>query len=167
MPDRPSWLLRLPGVLHQLRESDKRYMTTAQLAVVLKVSQRQAQKIFRPLFEETIGHTYVLDRCAVLRFLENYSGAADYEDRRRRRLARLVETMKQQALVQPRVLVDAPPSIVRTELEDLAGVRLAPGQIIIEGFRSETEALEKLLALAMAIGNDQEGFARRISNHEG
>jgi hypothetical protein len=39
-------------------------------------------------------------------------------------------------------------------------VAVGPGRITVE-FGEPREALEKLLALAMAIGNDFEGFERR------
>jgi hypothetical protein len=39
------------------------------------------------------------------------------------------------------------------------GVAVVPGQITVR-FRTATEALEKLLALAMAIGNDRDRFER-------
>jgi hypothetical protein len=40
-----------------------------------------------------------------------------------------------------------------------AGVSIAPGRITVE-FAEPRQALEKLLALAMAIGNDYEQFER-------
>ena len=41
-------------------------------------------------------------------------------------------------------------------------MQLEPGQIRI-CFEHPTQALEKLLALAMAIGNDHEGFEQRTA----
>jgi hypothetical protein len=49
---------------------------------------------------------------------------------------------------------------VNQEIAELpSGIHLTPGQIRIE-FRQPSEALEKLLALAMAIGNDIDRFER-------
>ncbi|MDZ4798551.1 MAG: hypothetical protein SGI92_10350, partial [Bryobacteraceae bacterium] len=58
----------------------------------------------------------------------------------------------------PRLLVEAPPSVVRQKLDNLPpGVRIEPGRITVE-FDEPRQALEKLLALAMAIGGDFENF---------
>ena len=71
--------------------------------------------------------------------------------------------MRLARLKQPQVLVEAPVSVLRQKLDGLPdGVALGPGAIAIQ-FRTATEALEKLLALAMAIGNDREGFERAVN----
>jgi hypothetical protein len=52
--------------------------------------------------------------------------------------------------------------IVNQELADLpTGVSLRPGEITVQ-FSTTVEALEKLLAIAMAAGNDLDGFERLI-----
>ena len=64
----------------------------------------------------------------------------------------------------PQVLVEAPVSVLRQELENLPpGVSLAPGRIVLEGFETIEEAQQKILALIMAMGNDPEGFAERVT----
>lgn len=64
----------------------------------------------------------------------------------------------------PRVLVEAPATIVRQQLENLpAGVVLAPGRIVVEGFMTLEEAQQQILALIMAMGNDPEGFAELVT----
>ena len=51
-------------------------------------------------------------------------------------------------------MVEAPAAIVKQEFEDLPeGVSITPGRITVE-FRTSQEALEKLLAVAMAASND-------------
>jgi len=63
-------------------------------------------------------------------------------------------------LERPQLLVEAPVRIVNQEVENLpAGVRLEPGRITVV-FDHPQQALEKLLALAMAIGNDFDLFER-------
>ena len=60
--------------------------------------------------------------------------------------------------------MEAPVSVVKQEFDDLpSGVRLSPGRIVIEEFETSEEAMRKLLALAMAMGNDPLGFEVRIS----
>ena len=53
-------------------------------------------------------------------------------------------------------------AIVNQELAELpAGVMLRPGEITVR-FSTAVEALEKLLAIAMAAGNDIDGFERLV-----
>jgi hypothetical protein len=62
------------------------------------------------------------------------------------------------------VLVEAPAAIVDQELATLPqGVELGPGVVSVR-FNTSQEALEKLLALAMAIGRDFAEFERRTGS---
>jgi hypothetical protein len=57
-------------------------------------------------------------------------------------------------------LLEAPTAIINQEFEDLPeGIELGAGRIFVR-FDSSEQAIEKLLALAMAIGKDLEGFER-------
>lgn len=86
---------------------------------------------------------------------------AHYERRRRQRLAQVLEGLRQAALAQPKVLVEAPTAVVGQQLANLPdGVSISPGAISIT-FSSPNEALQRLLALAMAIGNDFNEFERQ------
>lgn len=79
---------------------------------------------------------------------------------RRRKLAATLEQLRRAWLERPRVLVEAPAAIVNEELADLPdGIDLAPGCITVH-FANPQQALEKMLALAMAIGNDRDRFER-------
>jgi hypothetical protein len=85
---------------------------------------------------------------------------AHYERRRRQRLAQVLEALRQEALAQPKVLVEAPTAMLNQEFASLPdGVSVSPGAISIT-FSSPSEALQRLLALAMAIGNDFNEFER-------
>jgi hypothetical protein len=85
---------------------------------------------------------------------------AYYERRRRKRLAQVLEGLRQAALAQPKVLVEAPTTVRSQEFANLPdGVSVSPGAISIT-FSSPSEALQRLLALSMAIGNDFNEFER-------
>jgi hypothetical protein len=100
--------------------------------------------------EELIAH---LKRLAT-------GGEAHYERRRRQRLAQVLEGLRQAALAQPKVLVEAPAHVIRQKIASLPdGVSVSPGAISIT-FSSPSEALQRLLTLAMAIGNDFNEFER-------
>jgi hypothetical protein len=85
---------------------------------------------------------------------------AHYERRRRQKLAQVLERLRQEALARPQVLVEAPAAVLSQEFANLPdGVSVSPGAIAIK-FSSPSEALQRLLALAMAIGNDFSEFER-------
>jgi hypothetical protein len=59
-------------------------------------------------------------------------------------------------------LVEAPVQVINQEFDDLPpGVHMEGGRITVE-FDQPQQALEKLLALAMAIRNDFERFERQV-----
>jgi hypothetical protein len=81
-----------------------------------------------------------------------------YEQQRRRRLAEQLDALHHER--QKMLVVAAPTSIINQELADLPeGVSIIPGRISIT-FGTVTDALQKLLALAMAIRNDELLFER-------
>ena len=59
--------------------------------------------------------------------------------------------------------MEAPVSVLNTRIENLPeGVSLEPGRIVVT-FADPQEALQKLLALAMAAGNDLSGFEGAVT----
>ena len=69
---------------------------------------------------------------------------------------------KKYRLARPQLLVEAPVQILTQEFVNLlAGVDLEPGRISLT-FDQPQQALEKLLALAMAISNDFERSERQV-----
>jgi hypothetical protein len=71
--------------------------------------------------------------------------------------------MQKDRLERPQLLVEAPTRIVFQEFDNLpAGIGLEPGRITVT-FDRPQEALERLLALAMAIGNDFDRFERQVT----
>ena len=139
-------------------------MDRSTLERVLRVGRRRAQQILQPCVRQQAGSNAVADREELIVHLRQIAGgtAAEYERRRRERLARTFQSLHRAWTVQPRTMVEAPTAIVDQELATLpAGVTLAPGVVTVQ-FSTAVEALEKLLALAMAIGNDVDAFERMV-----
>jgi len=108
----------------------------------------------------------VADRDALIAHLEHLAGgeAGYYERRRRLRVARVIAELRQAWEQQPRLLVETPASSAHRRISDLpAGVRIAPGEITVR-FETVPEALERLLAVALAIGNDLEYFEQLVGS---
>ena len=139
---------------------------SAQLAAKLGVKRRRAQIILEPVMNKrTVGASVLVSKEAVIvRLRELVAGeGAKAEQERRARLVAILEKSRTEARP-PQVLVEAPAAITRQELENLPpGVSLAPGRIVLEGFHTREEAQQKILALIMALGNDPDGFAERVT----
>jgi hypothetical protein len=135
---------------------------------LLGVSRRRAQQIMAPcVLERRAGISALADRDALITRLESIAEGDEggYEIERRRRVANLIEGLRQQWTTQPQLLVEAPTAVVNQEFENLpAGVRLEPGRITVE-FDQPQQGLEKLLALAMAISNDFDLFEHCVARH--
>ena len=158
MPDKPLWLGHLDQILAELASLPHPWVDRSTVERLFGVGRRRAQQLLAPCVTWQIGASGMADR---ERFVEHLRGLAAgdpaaYERRRRRRLAQTLDDLR--AAWQSRVPVAAPVSIVNQAFADLPpGIHLAPGQITVH-FATTQQALEKLLALAMAIGNDWERF---------
>ena len=160
VPDKPIWYGRLPEVIAELRNFPWPWVDRQTLQDLLGVGRRRAQQILQPCVARQIGASGVADRDELIAHLTRLAASEEgyYERRRRQKLAEVLNGLRHAALHQPAVFVEAPVAIVNQKLENLPeGVSVSPGCIRIQ-FSAPHEALEKLLALAMAIGNDLNCF---------
>jgi hypothetical protein len=158
VPDKPLWLGHLDRILAELSALPHPWVDRATVERVFRVGRRRAQQILAPCVSLHVGSNGLADRELFLAHLRQLAAgeAAHYERVRRQRLAHTLDGLR--SAWQSRVPVEAPVSIVNQAFADLPpGIQLAPGQITVQ-FATTQEALEKLLALAMAIGNDFERF---------
>ena len=165
MPDKPFWYDRLEEIIGQIENLPEPFLDRATLEFLLGIGRRRAQQILQPLVRRTLGKNGLAAKQDVIAHLRHLAAGetAVFEKKRRQRLSAILDQLHAEAR-QPRVLVEAPTTIVNQELDSLPpGVHLAPGRILIEAFRTPEEAHQKLLALAMAMANDPLGFAARIT----
>jgi hypothetical protein len=162
VPDKPTWYGRLDEIIAELSGLPWPWIDRETLQSLLKVGRRRAQQILQPCVGRQIGANGVADREELIAHLTRLAAGdeAHYERKRRQRLAQVMEGLRQAALAQPKVLVEAPITVLNQQFADLpGGVSISPGSITIN-FATPNEALQRLLALAMAIGNDFEEFER-------
>lgn len=160
MPDKPTWYGRLEEIIRELEALPYPWIDRATLESILGIGRRRAQQILQPAVTLQVGSNSLADRNLLITHLRALATReeAHYEKQRRRRLAAALDEFRQASFSQPRVLVEAPVTIASQELASLPdGVELGSGYVTVR-FVSPQEALEKLLALAMAIGNDFEKF---------
>jgi hypothetical protein len=160
MPDLPTWSGHLNEIVAQLRELPDPWVDRAQIQELLEVGPRRAQQILAPCVARQVGVNGLADREALIAHLKRLASGetVHYERQRRRRLAEHLDVLHHER--QNAVIVAAPIAIVNQEFADLPeGVAITSGRIEVT-FGTVTEALQKLLALAMAIRNDQLAFER-------
>ena len=160
MPDKPIWYGRLDSIIAELETLPCPWIDRAAVEQVLCVGRRRAQQILAPCITRRVGASGVAERSRFITHLRSLAAGetAFYEQQRRRKVARHIDELRQAWLEQPRVMVEAPAAVANQRFAQLPdGVSIGPGRITID-FPSPQGALEKLLALAMAIGNDMDQF---------
>lgn len=160
MPDKPAWCGHLNDIVRRLREMPDPWVDRSTVEELLGVGRRRAQQILAPCVSRWIGANGVADGETVIAHLQRLAAGelVHYEHQRRLRFVERMDALYRER--RARVFVEAPVSVVNQELESLPeGVTITPGVLTVR-FETSREALEKLLALAMAIGNDQVLFDR-------
>lgn len=162
MPAKPVWYSHLDAIVRALEALPRPFIDRATLEMLLGVGRRRAQQIMAPCITDHVGANGLVDREVLIAHLRRLARTDDcsYERTRRRKVAVLLEELRRDRLERPQVLVEAPVEVVNQELDQLpVGVQVKSGRITIE-FDHPQQALKKLLALAMAIGNDYSLFER-------
>jgi hypothetical protein len=164
MPAKPVWFRKLPYILEELHKHPHPYVDRATVEFLLGVGRRRAQQIMAPCIIDHIGANGLADRDTLIKRLQRLAEGDDgfYEIERRRKVARLIEDLRQERVERPRLLVEAPTAVIHHQLKHLpAGVRLEAGRITVE-FAEPQQGIEKLLDLAMAISNDLDLFEQSV-----
>jgi hypothetical protein len=164
MPAKPLWYSRINDILREIESLPRPFVDRATLEFLLGVGRRRAQQILAPCITERVGTNGLADRDALIAHLRRLAEGDDgyYERCRRRNVAEILTQLKKDRLARPQLLVEAPLQVLTQEFVNLpAGVDLQPGRISLT-FDQPQQALEKLLALAMAISNDFERFELQV-----
>jgi len=165
MPAKPAWYSKIDEVVAYLEGQARPFVDRAAIEFLLGVGRRRAQQILAPCITDRVGASGLADRERVIERLRHLAQGDEgyYERRRRRKVAEALDSLRRERLEKPRLLVEAPLRVMDQRFQDLPpGVHLASGRITVE-FDDPRQALEKLLALAMAIGNDFDRFERIVA----
>jgi hypothetical protein len=150
----------VPHIRSELEQLPRPFIDRATLESVLQVGRRRAQQILAPCVSDHVGANGLADRDVVIRHLREIAAGEEehHEFERRRKVSGVLEQLRRQRIERPQVLVEASVQVMSQQLRNLPpGVTVAPGRITVE-FAEPQQAPEKLLALAMALGNDYEAF---------
>ena len=166
MPAKPVWYSKINEVIRELEALPRPFVDRATVEFLLGVGRRRAQQILAPCIMDRVGTNGLADRDAFIAHLRRLAEGDDgyYERQRRRKVAVILGQLQKERLERPRLLVEAPVQVLTQELENLPeGVRLEPGRITVT-FDHAQQALEKLLALAMAVSNDFDRFEHQVGS---
>jgi hypothetical protein len=166
VPAKPVWYSKINEVIQELESLPRPFVDRATVEFLLGVGRRRAQQILAPCIMDRVGANGLAERNACIVHLRRLAQGDDGYDERQRRLkvARVLAQLRRERLERPQLLVEAPVHVLTLELENLPeGVRLEPGRITVT-FDQAPQALEKLLALAMAISNDFDRFERQVQS---
>jgi len=162
MPSQPTWFSRLDSIIAELNSLPLPWVDRSTLQHLLNVGPRRAQQILQPCVAHHLGANGLADRSHLIEYLRRLAAgeSAHYEKVRRQKFLHALAAWRQDWISQPKLQIEAPHSVLDQQFRDLpAGVHLEPGRITLH-FQTPHQALEKLLALSMAIANDFEGFEK-------
>jgi hypothetical protein len=168
MPDRPLWLDRLPEAIRYLQENAEPWVDRPALESLLGVGRRRAQQLLSPIATRRVGTSIVARSEDVAAHLQQIAAGEEayYEHRRKKQLWEHLSEARREWVRQPPLLVEVSAEQVRqVELHDFEGlpegVELGPGSIHVH-FGTPVEALQKLMALALAISRNRDAFDRQV-----
>ena len=168
MPDKPRWLDGLDDAIAALEASPQAWVDRGMVQDLLGIGRRRAQQILSALGASRSGASAIVNRSELIEYLRRMAAGetASYEQRRKQRLWAEVDRQRRQWMETPPAFVEIPAalteSVQKRDFEGLpGGVDLRPGEITVR-FRDPEEALQKLLALAMAVGRNREMFDRLV-----
>ena len=168
MPDKPLWLTCVPDAIRQLQTDSDPWVDRARLESLLRIGRRRAQQLLAPVASRRVGTSLLAHRDDLIPLLTRMAAGEQgyYDERRRKQLWTELTHARRQWLKQPPVLVEVSNADVRrVEVHDFEGlpdgVDLAPGSITVR-FSTPDEALEKLLALAIAVSQNRPAFEERV-----
>ncbi len=169
MPDKPLWLACVPTAIRELETNSDPWIDRARLQSLLRIGRRRAQQLLASVARRRVGASLLAHRDDVVALIRRMAAGEQgyYDERRRQELWTELSQVRQQWLEQAPVMVEVPNAAVRrVELLDFEGlpegVELAPGNITVR-FSTPDEALEKLLALAMAVSRNRPAFEERVA----
>ena len=159
MPRQSDWLLRLPAIQHELGQLTVPVVDRSIFEAVFQVRRRRAIQLMQRFGGFQSGHTFLVDRTALLRSLRSLQSGDEFsiELRRKERLSAHLDQIRKFAAAS-RVSVPAAPGVYDTRLSSLPpGVHLEPGRLTVD-YGSLEQLLERLFALSQALVNDLEQF---------
>ena len=161
MPSKPSWLLRVNGILEDLNKPDLAslpFLTRAAIERLFALKRRQAIRLMHSLEGYQVGKAFVVDRAKLVRWLRSARLGEQVwnEQVRRSRVEESIEQVQwERESRKTRALI--PRETLHLKLDAIPPtVTLRPGELSIEFYGADD--FRQLFELAQVINNDYERF---------
>lgn len=163
VPAQPSWYLRLPEILAQLRaEGAPPFLDRPAVEKLFRVRRRQAIRLLGAAHGYQVGKTFLVDRQSLVDYLQTVetSGAPEQSRARKQRVLAALNEVANHVAAQ-RVHINANQQVYRQKPADLPeSIELVgPGRIQISYARAE-DLLARIAELAAAAANDFPAFRK-------
>lgn len=169
MPDQPTWIERVPRILATLDAAGvPAFLDRPAIEALFGLRRRQSIELMRRLGGYKVGKTFLVDRAALVRFLQDprRRSAHEIEAGRFQRVLDVLGNARQE-LHQRRIPIPSLPPAPDLSLAGLPdGVQLDAGKLTVT-FHTGVELLQKLFALSQALSNDYEAFESSLNLPQG
>jgi hypothetical protein len=164
MPALPSWYLRLPDILNELRAPNAPpFLDRPAVEKLFRVRRRQAIRLLGVANGYQVGKTFLVSRDSLAEYLQRIerSGASGQARARKERVLSALNEVANHAAAQ-RVQIRVDQDVFRRRAADLPeGIELvAPGKLQIS-YSGAEDLLAHIVELASAATNDFAAFRKR------
>ena len=172
MPDRPSWIDRVPEILNLLEAPDcAPFLDRAAIETLFHLRRRQAIELMHRVQGYRLAKAFVVDRGALIRYLRKRVRRSQQEKERKQSVLETLGVARQDFVQSARSLripsIPLTKDVYERQVAGLpAGIGLAPGRLTIT-FTAPEELLQKLFELGQALANDYETFAAAVAPRGG
>ena len=166
MPPKPSWLRRIPEMRETLKGVKAPLLDRASLERLFRVSPRRAMKLAHEIGAVEVGHSLVIERWKVAKFLEarQLGRAVAVEKIRRQRLREAIDEARRDVVARAVRIPVSPAVAAQATFANLpATIELGRGELRV-AFKDAGDLLQQLFTLSKAIGRDFQAFERATAN---
>ena len=169
MPDRPSWIARVPDILTLLEDPKcAPFLDRAAIEALFRLQRRQAIELMHRVKGYRLAKAFVVDRGALVRYLQKRVGRSRQERERKQSVLEALGVARREfaeSVRRPSLPIPAtslPQNANQGQIAGLPpGIELAPGRLTI-AFAAPEELFQKLLELGQALTNDYETIAAAL-----
>ncbi|MGA3093613.1 MAG: hypothetical protein ABSD75_33950 [Terriglobales bacterium] len=163
MPDLPTWIERVPGLLASLQQPDSPpFFDRSSIERLFHLRRRQAIHLMHKIKGYKLAGAFVVDRGDLVRFLGESLPPSRQARERKRAVGEWLAEAHQEVAGKRRILIPIRPDVARRKIQGLpAGIDLGPGRLTI-GFLEPAELLEQLVELSQALANDYATFEAAV-----
>jgi hypothetical protein len=164
MPAQATWYLRVPEIVAQLHSSTAPpFLDRPAIENLFRLRRRQAIRLMGTCGGYQVGKTYLVDRCSLLRFLDELTrtGIVDEAVRRKRRICEALDASANFVAAQrTRIQVDSGLRDKPTGLPP--GIELIGSGKIQISYEGATDLLARIADLAGAAAHDFPRFQKIV-----